>query len=205
MLSLASLSHAMTSDTHKCNAMHQHRLSGKVMHSSNPQSCRQAPCASWVGDEAWQAARSSVCDSAPGSDARLPHSPQIKDLGCKAGVVLNPATPLSAIENVLSFVGALLNPLSTPPSLTRRVVQIHQGCSVAETAVRTEAYNGTLRAQQPLMSSSYVCAADLVLIMSVNPGFGGQKFIAYQVDKIKKLRAMCNAVVSPHAAPRRTR
>ena len=33
-------------------------------------------------------------------------STQIKDLGCKAGVVLNPATPLSAIENVLSFVGA---------------------------------------------------------------------------------------------------
>ena len=31
---------------------------------------------------------------------------QIKDLGCKAGVVLNPATPLSQIENVLSFVGA---------------------------------------------------------------------------------------------------
>jgi len=64
---------------------------------------------------------------------------QIKDLGCKAGVVLNPATPLSAIENVLSFV-------------------------------------------------------DLVLIMSVNPGFGGQKFIEYQVDKIRKLRQMCNAV-----------
>lgn len=31
---------------------------------------------------------------------------QIKDLGCKAGVVLNPATPLSQIENVLGFVGA---------------------------------------------------------------------------------------------------
>jgi pentose-5-phosphate-3-epimerase len=31
---------------------------------------------------------------------------QIKDLGCKAGVVLNPATPLSSIEHVLSFVGA---------------------------------------------------------------------------------------------------
>lgn len=30
---------------------------------------------------------------------------QIKDLGCKAGIVLNPATPLSAIEHVLSFVG----------------------------------------------------------------------------------------------------
>jgi ribulose-phosphate 3-epimerase len=64
---------------------------------------------------------------------------QIKDLGCKAGVVLNPATPLSSIEHVLEFV-------------------------------------------------------DLVLIMSVNPGFGGQKFINYQVDKIRKLRQMCDAV-----------
>lgn len=62
---------------------------------------------------------------------------QIKDLGCKAGVVLNPATPLSTIEHVLSI-------------------------------------------------------ADLVLIMSVNPGFGGQKFIQYQVEKIRKLKEMCN-------------
>jgi ribulose-phosphate 3-epimerase len=64
---------------------------------------------------------------------------QIKDLGCKAGIVLNPATPLSSIEHVLGFV-------------------------------------------------------DLVLIMSVNPGFGGQKFIDYQVGKIKKLREMCDAI-----------
>ena len=42
---------------------------------------------------------------------------------------------------------------------------------------------------------SSLIVADLVLIMSVNPGFGGQKFIEYQVDKIRKLRAMCNAVV----------
>lgn len=33
---------------------------------------------------------------------------------------------------------------------------------------------------------------DLILIMSVNPGFGGQKFIDYQVPKIKKLKEMCN-------------
>ena len=46
-----------------------------------------------------------------------------------------------------------------------------------------------------------IAATDLVLIMSVNPGFGGQKFIAYQVDKIRKLRAMCNAVVSPRRPP----
>lgn len=63
---------------------------------------------------------------------------QIKDLGCKAGVVLNPATPLSTIEHVLEDV-------------------------------------------------------DLVLLMSVNPGFGGQKFIASQIEKTRALKAMCNA------------
>jgi len=62
----------------------------------------------------------------------------IKALGCAAGVVLNPGTPLSAIEYVLEEV-------------------------------------------------------DLVLIMSVNPGFGGQSFIESQVDKIKELKAMCKA------------
>jgi ribulose-phosphate 3-epimerase len=61
---------------------------------------------------------------------------QIKDLGCKAGVVLNPATSLSAIENVLDVT-------------------------------------------------------DLVLIMSVNPGFGGQSFIESQVAKIRALKQMC--------------
>ena len=63
---------------------------------------------------------------------------QIKDLGCKAGVVLNPATPLSQIEHVLEDV-------------------------------------------------------DLVLLMSVNPGFGGQKFIASQIEKTRALKAMCDA------------
>jgi len=61
---------------------------------------------------------------------------QIKALGCMAGVVLNPGTPLSQIEYVLEEV-------------------------------------------------------DLVLIMSVNPGFGGQGFIESQLDKIKELKAMC--------------
>eukprot|EP00897_Mesotaenium_endlicherianum_P003428 jgi/Mesen1/3112/ME000184S02180 len=62
---------------------------------------------------------------------------QIKSLGAKAGVVLNPGTSLSTIEYVLDVV-------------------------------------------------------DLVLIMSVNPGFGGQSFIESQVKKIRELRAMCN-------------
>lgn len=62
---------------------------------------------------------------------------QIKELGKEAGVVLNPSTPLSLIENVLDL-------------------------------------------------------CDLVLIMSVNPGFGGQSFIPTMVDKIRALRTMCN-------------
>ncbi|EEG76723.1 ribulose-phosphate 3-epimerase [Dethiobacter alkaliphilus] len=58
-----------------------------------------------------------------------------RGLGVKAGVALNPATPLSVIEYVLDDV-------------------------------------------------------DLVLIMSVNPGFGGQKFIPAAVPKIRALREM---------------
>jgi ribulose-phosphate 3-epimerase len=57
----------------------------------------------------------------------------IKDLGAKAGVALNPATPTSAIEEVARDL-------------------------------------------------------DLVLVMSVNPGFGGQKFIAHTPDKIRRVR-----------------
>lgn len=62
---------------------------------------------------------------------------QIRELGKKSGVVLNPSTPLDIIEHVLD-----------------------------------------------------VC--DLILIMSVNPGFGGQSFIPSMVSKIAKLRAMCD-------------
>ena len=58
---------------------------------------------------------------------------KIKELGLRAGVSINPATPLSAIELVLSEV-------------------------------------------------------DMVLIMSVNPGFGGQKFIPFTLDEVRKLR-----------------
>ncbi len=60
---------------------------------------------------------------------------QIKSLGAKAGVSLNPSTPVSTLEEIL-------------PDL------------------------------------------DLVLIMSVNPGFGGQKFIERSIEKLKKLDAM---------------
>jgi ribulose-phosphate 3-epimerase len=62
----------------------------------------------------------------------------IKEQGIKAGVVLNPATPLATIEHVLDE------------------------------------------------------ALDLVLLMTVNPGFGGQKFISAVLPKIRSLRAMAN-------------
>jgi len=59
----------------------------------------------------------------------------IRALGKKVGVTLNPATPLSVLENVLDDV-------------------------------------------------------DLILIMSVNPGFGGQKFIPAMLDKIRAAKSL---------------
>lgn len=60
---------------------------------------------------------------------------QIKDLGIKAGVVLNPATPTDVLKDIIEY-------------------------------------------------------ADFVLLMSVNPGFGGQKFIPNVVEKVKDLKGM---------------
>ena len=62
----------------------------------------------------------------------------IRELGCKPGVVLNPATPLVSIEEALPFV-------------------------------------------------------DYVLVMSVNPGFGGQSFIRSSLDKVSRLRSMIDS------------
>ena len=62
----------------------------------------------------------------------------IKDQGCKAGLVLNPATPLSHLDHVIDKL-------------------------------------------------------DLVLVMSVNPGFGGQKFIAQALKKLATVRSRIDA------------
>lgn len=62
----------------------------------------------------------------------------IKGLGKRAGVVLNPATPIDSIDYVMDMI-------------------------------------------------------DLILVMSVNPGFGGQKFITSQLDKIAELRRRIDA------------
>lgn len=60
---------------------------------------------------------------------------QIKEAGCKAGVVLNPSTPVHLLEEIIAD-------------------------------------------------------CDLVLLMSVNPGFGGQKFIPSTIEKVKKLKSL---------------
>ncbi|WP_022836482.1 ribulose-phosphate 3-epimerase [Salisaeta longa] len=64
---------------------------------------------------------------------------QIHALGCRAGVAINPATPLTQIEPVLTMV-------------------------------------------------------DLVLVMSVNPGFSGQSYIGTTTDKIRQTRRRLNAL-----------
>src|SRR5437660_8608631 len=65
----------------------------------------------------------------------------IHDSGCKAGLVLNPATPLSCLNHVLHKL-------------------------------------------------------DLVLIMSVNPGFGGQRFIPHALDKLALVRARIDTLTA---------
>ena len=65
----------------------------------------------------------------------------IRELGVRPGVTLNPATPLSSLEEILPDV-------------------------------------------------------DLVLIMSVNPGYGGQSYIPASTDKIRRLRGMLEAIGS---------
>ncbi len=70
----------------------------------------------------------------------------IRDQGCKAGLVFNPATPLNWLDHVMGRI-------------------------------------------------------DLVLLMSVNPGFGGQRFIASALPKLRAVRARIDAHVAEGGQP----
>lgn len=89
--------------------------------------------------EAFAAAGADILSVHPESGPHLHRTvKRIRELGCKAGVVFNPSTDVSAIEWIIEDI-------------------------------------------------------DLVLVMSVNPGFGGQSFIASQLRKVETLRRMIDA------------
>jgi ribulose-phosphate 3-epimerase len=73
------------------------------------------------------------------------HVARIRELGCAAGVALNPSTPVATLEDVATDV-------------------------------------------------------DLVLVMSVNPGFGGQRFIPRTIEKVRQARALLHGAGNTGAA-----
>jgi ribulose-phosphate 3-epimerase len=100
-----------------------------------------APVDPWL--EAYREAGADILSVHPESGPHLHRTlGTIRGLGAKAGIVFNPATPLSILEEVVDLV-------------------------------------------------------DLVLIMSVNPGFGGQKFIDTALTKIARARAILDRAGSP--------
>jgi len=89
--------------------------------------------------EAFAAAGANILSIHPEAGPHLHRSlKRIRELGCKAGVVFNPSTPVECVEWILEDI-------------------------------------------------------DLLLVMTVNPGFGGQSFITSQLRKIERLRTMIDA------------
>jgi ribulose-phosphate 3-epimerase len=80
------------------------------------------------------------------------------------------------------------------------IITIHQEASthldraIAQIKATGKKAGVSIVPSTPVSSLQHVLAElDLVLIMSVNPGFGGQKFIPYSLDKISELRDMISA------------
>lgn len=82
--------------------------------------------------EAGASAMTIHAEAAPHLDRQVQ---RIRELGCRAGVALNPATPLHVVTEIVGVI-------------------------------------------------------DLLLVMTVNPGFGGQEFIPYTLDKVRRARLM---------------
>jgi ribulose-phosphate 3-epimerase len=100
-----------------------------------------APVDPWL--EAYRAAGAEVLSVHPESGPHVHRTlGRIRQLGARAGLVLNPGTPVAVVEEVIDRV-------------------------------------------------------DLVLIMSVNPGFGGQGFIDSALRKIERVRTLLDAAGSP--------
>ena len=97
--------------------------------------------------EAFAAAGADTISVHPEAGPHLHRTLQnIRALGKRAGVVLNPATPVDEIDHVMDMV-------------------------------------------------------DLILVMTVNPGFGGQKFLTSQLDKLRTLRQRIDQHIAGGGAP----
>ena len=84
-----------------------------------------------------------------------------------------------------------------------RIMNVHQEACLHLHRTITEIHNAgmeagvTLNPSTPVMMLSDVIAdLDLVLVMSVNPGFGGQDFIEHSIEKVRQLRALIDATGS---------
>lgn len=96
-----------------------------------------------------------------------------------------------------------MNYLQAVKELNARIMNIHyEACTHIHRAV-TQIKDAGMMAGITLNPSTPVCLLkdiihelDLVLLMSVNPGFGGQKFIPHTVNKVRELREMIDATGS---------
>lgn len=96
-----------------------------------------------------------------------------------------------------------MNYLNDVKALGSRIMNIHyEACTHLHRAV-TQIKDAGMMAGVTLNPSTPVCMLkdiieelDLVLLMSVNPGFGGQKFITHTVEKVRELRALIDATGS---------
>ena len=93
--------------------------------------------------------------------------------------------PERYIENVKDLGARIMNVhVEASPHLHRTIQQIHSAGMLA---------GATLNPSTPVeMLEDVIEDLDLVLIMSVNPGFGGQKFIPQVLEKTRKLRRLIN-------------
>lgn len=94
--------------------------------------------------------------------------------------------PERYIENVKDLGARIMNVhVEASPHLHRTIQQIHSAGMLA---------GATLNPSTPVeMLEDVIEDLDLVLIMSVNPGFGGQKFIEHSLKKVEKLRNMIDS------------
>ena len=96
-----------------------------------------------------------------------------------------------------------MNYLDAVKALGAKVMNIHyEACTHLHRAITQIKEAGmmagvTLNPSTPVMMLKDIIAdLDLVLLMSVNPGFGGQKFIPHTVEKVKELRELIAATGS---------